>query len=106
MQKPSGGQIGGINYLLTEMISGQGMFEVCQQHKAFGEEGARYFMNQLVDVLVYLNSKGLCHRDIKLENILLTDDLTLKMIDFGFASQNQKGKKLQSYVGTNTYMAP
>jgi len=44
VQKPSGGRIAGINYILTEQVKGNGLFEICQQHKALGEEGARYFM--------------------------------------------------------------
>lgn len=88
------------------MVKGQGLFEICQTHKALGEDGARYFMNQLIDVLMYLKEKNICHRDIKLENIILTDDLELKLIDFGFATTQEAREVKGSYVGTNTYMAP
>jgi len=37
---------------------------------------------------------------------MITDDLQLKLIDFGFATHSEQGKPLNSYVGTNTYMAP
>lgn len=55
---------------------------------------------------MYLKEKNICHRDIKLENIILTDDLDLKLIDFGFATTQASNETKQSYVGTNTYMAP
>ena len=45
------------------------------------------------------------HRDLKLENILVDDGLTLKVADFGFATY-KKINKLKSYRGTKTYMAP
>ena len=70
-----------------------------------GEQGARHFMEQLKDVLVYLNEKNVAHRDLKLENIMVADNLQLKIADFGFATY-KKIDKLKSFRGTKTYMAP
>lgn len=70
-----------------------------------GEDAGKYFFNQLLDVLEYLHSQKIVHRDIKLENILVDKNLNLKLADFGFAA-NQRIHKLNSYRGTFTYMAP
>lgn len=70
-----------------------------------GEDAGRDFLNQTLDVLEYMHRKGCCHRDIKLENILVDNELTLKLTDFGFSTY-KKIDSLSSYHGTKTYMAP
>jgi len=70
-----------------------------------GEDGGRFFMNQMLDVLSYMHGKGVVHRDLKLENILVDDEMNLKVADFGFATFKNV-HKLKSYRGTMTYMAP
>jgi serine/threonine protein kinase len=59
--------------------------------------------------LHYLHSNGVCHRDLKLDNILLDSEYNCKIIDFGFATE-LKGKDSSgfnnSFIGTASYMAP
>lgn len=59
----------------------------------------------MIDVLGYMQGKGVVHRDLKLENILVNENMELKVADFGFATY-KKVEKLKSYRGTMTYMAP
>jgi len=58
---------------LLEYVSGGLLFDVCQTLGGMGEEGGRYFMTQMIDVLKYVHGKGVVHRDLKLENILVDD---------------------------------
>lgn len=56
-------------------------------------------MNQLIDMLSYLEKKGVAHRDLKLENIMIDEYLQLKVSDFGFSTFKHV-HKLDTYLGT------
>ena len=70
-----------------------------------GEDAGRFFANQMLDAMEYMHSNRVVHRDLKLENILIDDNLNLKLADFGFACYKNIDC-LKSYRGTFTYMAP
>lgn len=71
-----------------------------------GSENAVYIFRQLVKAVQYCHHKNICHRDIKLENIIIDNDLGIKLIDFGFAAVISKTKPLNFFCGTPSYMPP
>mmetsp|Transcript_18503 Transcript_18503/g.25576 ORF Transcript_18503/g.25576 Transcript_18503/m.25576 type:complete len:180 (+) Transcript_18503:302-841(+) len=105
VQKPSGRIINNLIYIVMEFVAGGLLFDTCQGLGSMGENVGRYFMNQLLETVEYMHNKQVVHRDLKLENILVDEDMNLKVADFGFACYKNINK-LSSYRGTMTYMAP
>lgn len=67
------------------------------------EPEARYFLWQVMDALKYIHAQGVMFRDLKAGNVLLTEDLRVKLTDFGFAIRQNISRE---YCGTPNYVAP
>ncbi len=61
--------------------------ELHKRRRAITEPEARYFVHQLVDACVYLHDVRVIHRDLKLGNLFLSDDMDVKVGDFGLATK-------------------
>jgi serine/threonine protein kinase len=72
------------------------------------ESATRFYFKQLVEGVGYCHSQGVCHRDLKLENLLLDDDGNLKITDFGHAGIFQEGWDMfsTSAVGSLAHLSP
>lgn len=61
--------------------------ELHKRRRAITEPEARYFLYQVVDACKYLHKVRVIHRDLKLGNLFLNDDMELKIGDFGLATR-------------------
>ena len=77
-----------------------------KKYRCLEEEEARWVFRQTVQGVDYLHKKNIAHRDIKLENILIDENQSIKLIDFGFSIMGPKDKLLNIYCGTPSYMSP
>jgi serine/threonine protein kinase len=55
------------------------LFECIEQHQKFTEDQARMIVKQIVDCIKYLYSRGICHRDLKDENIVIDENFEVSM---------------------------
>ena len=61
--------------------------ELHKRRKALTECETRYYMKQILDGVNYLHQNKIIHRDLKLGNLFLSDDLQVKIGDFGLATR-------------------
>ena len=96
------------NYLIMEYIDGISLLEIIKKEKKhyLEEKRALKIFMQIVKAIEYCQSKNICHRDIKLENILTLKDDIIKLIDFGFAVKTNKETFQTLLCGSPSYMAP
>ena len=91
--------------ILTEWVGGGELFDAVKL-SCFGNYQAWSIGRQLFTAVSHLHNLGIVHRDIKLENILLTTDGDAKLIDFGMSVQIGNSACLSSCCGSGHYMAP
>ncbi|CAM9234537.1 unnamed protein product [Discosporangium mesarthrocarpum] len=95
-------------YLVIELIHGKELLNRVIMKNSYTEKEARDVSRVLLNTICFLHSKGIVHRDLKLENLLLTslnDNANIKVADFGF-SQTTDSRTLTTQCGTPGYMAP
>ena len=99
--------------LIMEHASGGELLQYVIAKKGLEEVEAQLIFFQIVSAVCYFHERYIIHRDLKLENILFSDDLKItpkvfykKIIDFGIAGSNYGERKEASAAGTLSYMPP
>ena len=93
-------------YLITDYYQND-LISLVIKNKKLSEEKSLYYFSQYVNGLNYLYQSGICHRNIRPENLLLDErNEKLKIIDFGLSTTYKKNELLNSIVGAIIYAPP
>lgn len=93
-------------WLVTELCSGGELFDYLAEKGRLDEDETRLFFGQLCLAVAYVHEKGIVHRDLKLENVLLDERCRVKLGDFGFTREFERGSLLETFCGTTGYASP
>lgn len=87
--------------IILEYASGGELFDYILNHRYLKDNAARRLFAQLVSGVGYLHKKGIVHRDLKLENLLLDRNRNIIITDFGFANTFNPEDELGDEIETN-----
>lgn len=93
-------------YVIMEYIDGGDLNAEVQEHGGLDEEQAKVYFCQIMSAIAHLHRSSIAHRDIKLENILITSDGRAKLSDFGLSRMQSIDGVMQTVCGTLVYTAP
>jgi hypothetical protein len=101
-------------YLVTELLEGGELLEALLDRGNYSEADAAAIIRPVLEGLAYMHGRGVTHRDLKLENLLLADATELSSVriaDFGlakaaFSSGNGDRPGVGAICGTPSYLAP
>ncbi|XP_034034271.1 ribosomal protein S6 kinase-related protein [Thalassophryne amazonica] len=93
-------------YIMCDYCSTGDLYTYWQLIGQFTEDTVQVFAAELGCALGFLHDLGIIHRDVKMENILLTNNGHLRLADFGLSRRLERGGRAFTICGTIQYMAP
>lgn len=101
------GEEGGDLYLVFEYVPGQNLAEFLSHSGALSAVKAVTILRPILDAVSQAHVRGIIHRDLKPSNILLDENGTPRVMDFGISARvDAPGDREGEYSGTPAYMAP
>ncbi|KAI5369382.1 putative serine/threonine-protein kinase, active [Septoria linicola] len=93
-------------YMLFEYVNGGQMLDYIISHGRLKEKQARKFGRQIASALDYCHRNSIVHRDLKIENILISKTGDIKIIDFGLSNLFTPKSTLKTFCGSLYFAAP
>lgn len=97
-----------VHYIVMEFIDGKTLKEIINEEGRLNEKRALNYTVQVAEALKTAHSKGIVHRDIKTQNIMVTKDDRVKVTDFGIArvADNSTVTATNAIMGSVHYFSP
>ncbi len=97
-----------MQYIVMEYVEGISLKEYIEQQGRINPREAIYYVTQILRALQHAHDKGIVHRDIKPQNIMLISDGTIKVTDFGIArfSRSETRTMTDGAIGSVHYISP
>lgn len=92
--------------LVMQYAPGGELYEHVSQSKVLNDLEARRIFRQIATAIYYCHKNKICHRDLKLENILLDEKNNAKLADFGLSNVFDKSYQLKTFCGSPLYASP
>lgn len=92
--------------LVMQYAPGGELYEYVSQSKVLDDFEARRLFRQIATAIYYCHQNKICHRDLKLENILLDEKNNAKLADFGLSNVFDKNRHLKTFCGSPLYASP
>lgn len=93
-------------YIILELCPNRSLMEMQKRRKRITEPELRYYTRQIAMACAYLHESKIVHRDLKLGNLFLGEDMDVKVGDFGLATILNPGEHRKTLCGTPNYIAP
>ena len=94
-------------YILLEICKNKTLNELLKRRKIISELEMRYYLAQILSAVKYMHENKVIHRDLKLGNLFLGQNLMIKIGDFGLATRLEyDGERKHTVCGTPNYIAP
>ncbi len=95
-------------YMVMEYVKGKDLKKILEEKKVIPLSMAIQIVKKVAEALAYASSKNIVHRDIKPQNIMITDDGKVKIMDFGIARVGGLSTLTQTgvFMGTPQYASP
>ncbi|XP_037947781.1 uncharacterized protein LOC119679474 isoform X3 [Teleopsis dalmanni] len=92
--------------LVMEFAAGGELYDYLSERKVLSEDEARRIFRQVATAVYYCHKHKICHRDLKLENILLDEHGNAKIADFGLSNVFDDQRLLATFCGSPLYASP
>ncbi|KAJ6235176.1 map/microtubule affinity-regulating kinase [Anaeramoeba flamelloides] len=93
-------------FIVMEFVNGGELVDYLTSKQKIKAKAIKKIFVQILSGVDYCHQLQIVHRDLKLENVLIDQEMNIKIIDFGLSNFVEKGQLLKTYCGSPSYSCP